>query len=555
MAITVGPHLVPHQEIFGMTDTTERRTLPDATTATWPEAALDYVIAALHPSRFDAVGPNIDCELLDQQTNILEILLGQPITLIDLGALTTDAIACAARLGLSLPILKAIGSDEIGSGTDESFGPVLTPEELADEDTIRRYSGFTRRRYQSSFFTAHGFVTIDPLSGNRLISTHSFLLNSDQWHIAYRFNGVETFYLLVGQVRGEIVLCGFPRLRLVVYFCNKENLGFSESHKGWIVWCYQQLLCNIIQHRLALARIITTSRPATGVVVGRTENLGHYIWQDLAGLEEILYDHGTDAVKSVLVGRFSRFSIAEVFPELDVRCISFLGREDDHFNATFRLPFQHLRPTGIRMSENLRDRILRVADNHVAEDVKYRIRQMSVDSLLVWVNLRAHNKMWARQIDGHVIALRKLAKEVGKLRVILDGLADTRDIADAIRRGLEPDIETIDTTGCDIFQSVLWARAVHVYSSVVSTGLVFTAWLARRPGVAHSNTGHLIAEHFLTQSMSGACKPTFLKRSEVHDLSSEFYGNYDFDPDLLYNRLRSLVLEYYPDKLCNSGNR
>jgi hypothetical protein len=76
-----------------------------------------------------------------------------------------------------------------------------------------------------------------------------------------------------------------------------------------------------------------------------------------------------------------------------------------------------------------------------------------------------------------------------------------------------------------------------------------------RPGVAHSNTWHLDGENFWTQAHNGACKPTFLKKSEVHDLSAEFYGNCHFDPDLSYDRLRSLVVENYRDKLRSSGSR
>jgi len=350
-------------------------------------------------------------------------------------------------------------------------------------------------------------------------------------------------------VRGEIVLCGFPRLDFIVHF---PVGGEWDIHKAWSVEVYHDLLSKILQHRSLFAHAIQGNRTDTGAIVGRTENLGHYVWQDLAGLEEILENFGEHAIKHLIVGCHAKFDVVAVFPELANIPVVRLAREGADFEDILPLPFQHLRPIGVRASDRLRRRILRAADERVPEDVQIRARQAAADALLVLVNLRQHNKAWVHQIDGHITVLRRLAQDVGKLKVVFDGFADTADIADAIRRGVGPEIETINPIGCDVYETTVWARAAHVYSSVVSTGLVFTAWLAGRPGVAHSNVAHL--DHGTSYHLiwEGSCPPTFIAKSDVRDVGEGYYDNYDFEPDVLYRLLRELVAQYYPSKLIHS---
>jgi hypothetical protein len=153
-------------------------------------------------------------------------------------------------------------------------------------------------------------------------------------------------------------------------------------------------------------------------------------------------------------------------------------------------------------------------------------------------------------VEGHIALVRRLAREVAGLAVVLDGWTDTRDAADAIRAGLDADTEIVDTIGCSLFETFLWARTAHLYSSVVSTGLHFTAHFAACPGVAHANSQHLRQRGFWTYLAPGSCPPTLLDPSEVHDLSdSGLYDNYDFDPDLLYRRLREMIEARYPERL------
>src|SRR5262249_3549773 len=159
---------------------------------------------------------------------------------------------------------------------------------------------------------------------------------------------------------------------------------------------------------------------------------------------EILQAHGPAAVRNVIVGQHAKLPVLEIFPELHNSLFLYLAN-DDPFQATFRIPCQHTRPIGVRPSRSLRDRIVDVAYRHVDAATKQPLAQLSANNLVVWVNLRAHNKAWIRQVDGHVVALRSLANDVRNLKVVLDGFVDTREFAEEIRRGLEPDIETFDT--------------------------------------------------------------------------------------------------------------
>jgi len=149
------------------------------------ETEIERSIATLHIPRLQLQVPKAESGGAAVASGIFSAIAERPITVLDLGAPTAEALAAATRLGLSLRLLQLIGNDDIGSGTSESSLPILTPDEIAVEEAIRRYTGFSRRQYQSPFFSAHGLVTIDPMTGGRLVSTHSFPL--EKWHIAYRF--------------------------------------------------------------------------------------------------------------------------------------------------------------------------------------------------------------------------------------------------------------------------------------------------------------------------------------------------------------------------------
>ena len=310
-------------------------------------------------------------------------------------------------------------------------------------------------------------------------------------------------------------------------------------------------MAEIVRHAEAWPAACTAPRHATGVALGFWPNFGHFIWQEISGLAEILAVHGPGAVSHVLVGPHAELGVAGVFPELADPPILSLS-DKDMFEATWQLPFQHLRPIGVLIHPTLPDRIMRAAEQEAHPAAKARIAELSQRHFIVWITLRKNKKVWLQQIDGHVAVMRRLAAEVGPLAVVIDGWANTREDATAIRQALEPDVTVVDIIGRPVYDLLLWARAAHLYSAVVGSQLYVNSYFARRPGVAHGNRRHLDQATYWAAQSLGSCVPDFMTRSEVGS-GDDLFDDYDFPPDLLYRKLHRLIRRHYPDRLAGAA--
>lgn len=509
-------------------------------------AVLGGFLAALHAPGIEAART----ELVRREIPVGSFLANptpDDLHVIDVEHLTPQAEELIGRWGLSLPILLLIGRDQVGFGAEGGLEPPISDQEALFDSALRRVTkDFGRRYYQNPFFQAGGLVTLDPFTGQRLVSTHSFVF--DALHIAYHFVGIETFYVVVGGITGDIRFCCMPRLNCILLM---PSPGETEGHNKWSIGLYRHLMIAIMNAGNDHLALLRSARRQTGVAVGFWPNFGHYIWQEIAGIDEILRVHGPDRISHILVGPHSDLPVQEVFPELADHPIDTVTDVSALYAATCRLPYQHQRPIGMLIHADLCDRIVRVSQQQVGPEVRGRIARLAASRFVIWVTLRKNKKVWNRQVDGHIAVLRKLADEVGPLAVVLDGWANTRDAAEAIRVGLEPAIEVIDIIGCDTHHAVAWARASHLYSAVVGSQLYINSYFARRPGVAHGNTCHLDQAIYWASQSPGSCEPTFFTKDDVSD-DGDLFANYDFDPELLYQRLLDLARRHYPDWLNGS---
>ena len=151
-----------------------------------------------------------------------------PMT-IDLEAPDDAAQDLAGRCGLRLDLLRVIAEDRVGFAADGAREPAITPEEVEfDRLLLQVTPTFRRRRYQHGFFQAGGLVTLDPFTGARLVSTQSFPFNP--LHIAFRFEGLETFFVVIGGIGGTVRFCCIPRLDCLIL---TPSPGEDAGHKDW----------------------------------------------------------------------------------------------------------------------------------------------------------------------------------------------------------------------------------------------------------------------------------------------------------------------------------
>lgn len=520
----------------------------DPATQTVPDLAglLSTYIAALHP-----IDPAMArMALMRHEPNVGDLLAddgGTSLLIIDLLAPRESDLAFAAQKGLSLNLVRIIGSDTIGFAAEGGMTfPIDDDEVCFDAAVLTVTAAFRRRDYMHPFFQAGGFVSLDPFNGQRLVSTHSLVI--DTFHIAYRFAGCETFYVVVGGIGGTIRFCSIPRLNCIIAI---PNFGENEQHVAWSGNVHRRLVEQIIRHGTEATLAFSVPRPMTAVAIGFHGNLGHTIWQDLAGLEEILHVHGPAAVQHLLVGPHPFFPLLDIFPELADRPVHHVTAEEDPLVVSLALPFQHMRPIGVMIQPNLRRRIQHAAKTHCPPAVKRQIAVACTGRFVVWVTLRANLKVWTRQVSGHIDALRQLATDVGPMLVVIDGWDNTAVDAAALRAGLEQHgITVIEILGCGLYEAILWAEAAHLYSAVVGSSLFVNSYFANRPGVAHANTVHMHQANYWAAMSPGSCAPTFIEIENVKD-EGRLFDNYDFPPELLYQKMSTLVKNIYPERLVH----
>jgi hypothetical protein len=509
--------------------------------------AIRAYLSTLHP-----VDPGVATDVLAAQGHPMnwrmttDTWLLNPVV-IDLSSLTPEMKLFADSVGMSLTAFDAIFTDMVGFGTEGGVKPRANDVETAHVEAIRSATGGTygTRAYLQPFFQAGGLVAVDPFTGRRCVSTHSFLF--DNLHIAYRFSGIETFYVVIGGIQGLVRFCCIPRLDCIVLTLVASE---TEGHKSWSCGLYRHLMFNILEAGPGFAQVLHQPRRALGVAIGSHPNLGHFIWQELAGIEEILLTHGPGVIRHILVGPHAPLPVLEIFPELGDRPVTTYDNPTDVLAATFELPYQHMRPIHASISVGLRRRIFDYAERVLPPLRQDFIADAEQKFFIFWITLRSHNKAWVDQVDGNTDVIRRLAAEIPNFAVLLDGWTDTREVANAIKSKLPPEITVIDTIGCSLPETLIWARSIHIYAAPVSTGLHFPAHFGNRPGVAHANVQHLRQDGFWNNLAPSTINPTMLAPDDVRDMSNgDLYDSYEFPPDLLYRRLRELIVQYYPDRL------
>jgi hypothetical protein len=286
-------------------------------------------------------------------------------------------------------------------------------------------------------------------------------------------------------------------------------------------------------------RLDTNSHDMT-VAIGGMQNFGHHIWQELSGITQLLMPDRLSRVRGVLVGPHTWFRLDRVFPELSGIPVTTCANSEEMLVNGFSQPGTILRPVGVQITANLRSRLRRAAVVVLGPDEVRRICQAGADRRLIWINLRAHNKMWLTQVEGYSAILNALQSEFGDIGVVYDGWTDTAPIRDEIDQRLRPDIIRHDTIGTSIESSLIWADSVTTYISVVGSGLVLNSWLVHKPGMAHANRAHLNQGMFWNNVSQGMTPTRFIDAANV-TCDGTLYGSYDFDWHLLIPKLRQIL--------------
>lgn len=415
----------------------------------------------------------------------------------------------------------------------------------ADERLLPRYSyswqHLNRGRYAELALLNGRMECPDPRDGRVLQSLRSWVLPGAWVGIAYEFAGVDRFIL---------VTSSFDQAKLGIWFPESGLFVVGALDPPWI-----DIATETVQRLKTLLQTVVP-KPAEGertrslaridLYLGFSNNLGHFMWHDLSGIEAVVATGSQHSLRRLVLGPHQFFPVASIFPELEAAGVEVCALPNplpefiEHTDSTA------LRVTGNRISRDLRGRIVAWAlrDCGLLEQLK----EFNDDSFNLWFNLRLHNKAWADQVAG----IERIARTLGgllqsnrRLRVILDGLPDTHSLAEVLKDRLTGVAQVVNATRVSLSQSIALAALVDLHVCAVGSGLTIAHWLVGRRGVAHSNRAHLNQKVFWNSVSEGAHDVSFIPNSAVteHDgptTPDASYVNYDFSVELLLEELIKL---------------
>lgn len=447
-----------------------------------------------------------------------------------------DSTAIQDLASDNVEIEKKIWADTSG----KRFYPVDIIKENSDISSILRHSALRIPEYQKSLSFNDDFVVNSPFNGKAIKAFMS--LPCDLYHVAFAFSDVHEFFILVGRWHGRRAALIIPELSAVFM------LDAPEKQDAMV-----EMMSNSVR-RLKKSRLYqsynsTPNRPHIGnkrktLLVGLKENLGHYFWQEMSGIERVI-EMGAQYEDFDIVSCPNRWlSVEELFPEIEFHKHTKLKQPSDILNYDSDLYDEErtwIKPVGLNITRRMQKRIFSACKNGLDEAKFNFIKSTCEKNNVLWVNLRSHNKAWKSQISGVIELSKSLANSIPNFAVFLDGFGDSISLADAIAPALEKESISV-FYGIDLpfKESVMWAHHVSSFISVIGSGLVLNSWLVSKAGVAHGNLAHLNQQKFWNDVAEESEQVVFLKESEVVG-STAMYGEYDFDWKIFLEPLIELM--------------
>ncbi|NER05569.1 MAG: hypothetical protein F6K17_24775, partial [Okeania sp. SIO3C4] len=325
-----------------------------------------------------------------------------------------------------------------------------------------------------------------------------------------------------------------PRLKIAIYYNNwkKPKLEIYQNFSSLIVTYFQEVM----------EYVNSKQKKNVTSVIGFINNLGHFFWQDLSGIYYCYRNDLLGKIERFAVGPYAKMELKSIMPEIPDSKILKVPEMSDSEKFQFFLKNNSFcfRMTEHFISQECTERVYKVAWNKCSPDlikILTNIREKKEVFPLVWINVRGHNKSWISQEKGYANIINKLSLDFPNLGIVFDGWIDCNDIVKNIQKRLKPNIKVYSTLGCPLHESIVWGNYIDAYIAVVGSGLTITSWLNNKPGVAYANRGHLKQKSFWSKVKEKSIEPTFLDVSEVVEVGTGGWGNYEIKWEVIYDKI------------------
>ena len=194
---------------------------------------------------------------------------------------------------------------------------------------------------------------------------------------------------------------------------------------------------------------------------------------------------------------------AELFPELADTPVHPVGDAVEAYHAVVAGRLLVTRPTCNNwFSTGLGERLRSAARRHIDARLTSALRTARRRWPLLSIEVRCHDRRWVNQEEALPKLIDNLAERYPQLGIVIAGWSrkletDPLDekmvaldtaLAASVREQTTADVPIFDITGVSALEKMAWADACDAFVASYGTGIILPAYMARCPGVMHTNS-------------------------------------------------------------------
>jgi hypothetical protein len=402
-----------------------------------------------------------------------------------------------------------------------------------------------------------GYVyAVCPFSGKIIRSNQSFVINHqevghhDLQGFLYRFVGREIFYLMTGCPRGEKLLIYIPRLELIINL-NPALVGLTRP-----VESINKLKSYMVSYWQQVKTYLANDQKKVVDIVGLGFNIGHYLWQDVTGIDVIL-KNGMSQNIDVIIGDGEYFSIGDIFSEIKSENLNHVKDVWNAFKMVLDKNYVAFRANGFFIEEELINKVCQVAWTKCSEDVVQEVAKAKNHFPLISIQIRTSSRVWLGQVEGIANIIKTLYTDFPNLGIVFDGWSLTgkedslstswsiiereKAIMEEILAIIPSTINTYSAIGATTYETIVWNLAIDLSLSPLGAGLMYPSWIANKPSVVYADT--IILKNFEFAATSSSFRenivpPVLVPKEYIVDSSNH---NYECDWKGIYTEAMKIL--------------
>lgn len=460
--------------------------------------------------------------------------------------------------GLSLAIIELIIKDEItleevyinsfgDSANAKLSRKVNKQDRVFNGDHTDVIHNLKKGRYFQSSIVETGYIySMCPASGKILRSNQSFPLHDPQqvaggcWppmHF-YRFVGSEVFYLICANFLGDKAFLYFPKHELIIRFCGPRYITEEQM--------INMFKCNLVSLWREVKLYISTEKKEVALNLGWDGNLGHFLMNDLSGLQ-FLHENGTlQKVHKFLTGPTEFISIGGLFPEIAEDQVTQISDPLILFKTIVENNYFTVWVTDLIIKEDLAQKITHSSIKRCSQDFLQGVGRAKTKHFpLVYMQIRIHNRLWLSYIEGIANIIKSLYANFPNLGIVFDGwgrcqevetdfeklniareTAAMKKIIDLLPSG----IKTYSIIGSMNYEKVVWTQASDTFILPEGSGLLWEVWVANKVGVIYGRpAGYEALKGMIMPVRENAVDQVFVVSH--YENSSQSIGIRDYECD------------------------